>query len=283
VVEPSVGPGLWVYTYTGYLLTHMAAGGLYTGSIPRLDSALLAKWPEQLDIVTDIFVPGKTETFKAQLVAALASRHLLFVVHQRPPTMQSIASQNPDADGAEVQEAYDNLMHVRQNATTNLALLLPQLIKPTSMTYQQAADMNAHVMKQDGIAIHDFIQGSIDLRQGIVQDKLRQKYAAMKLSPSDSITVVKQQIDLKWFLHRHNTLYDVSVVSGRREGIRSLLTMLLDGPGNIATEAIFSLASVEAMDLQQPNSAEEWVRTRMQSYDRYGEQLVGRSRGQTHT
>jgi hypothetical protein len=55
--------------------------------------------------------------------------------------MQSIASQNPEADGAEVQEAYDNLMHVRQNATTNLALLLPQLIKPTSMTYQQAADM----------------------------------------------------------------------------------------------------------------------------------------------
>ena len=101
----------------------MAAGGLqYIGSQPRLDSALLAKWPEQLDIVADIFIPGKTETFKAQLVAALASRHLLYVILERPPTMQSISMQNPHADGQDVQQAYDNIMMGRQNAATNLAL-----------------------------------------------------------------------------------------------------------------------------------------------------------------
>ena len=108
----------------------MAAGGGYT----RLDSALLAKWPEQIDIQNDIFIPGKTEAFKSSLVAALKSRMLLQVVVERAPTLQDIARQNPAASGAEVQDAYDMITATRHKATENLANLLPQLIKQSSLT-----------------------------------------------------------------------------------------------------------------------------------------------------
>ena len=54
----------------------------------------------------------------------------------------------------------------------------------------------------------------------------------------ESITVVAQNVDLLWFLHSNNTLYDCNLPAGRREGVRSILTMLLKGPGNVATEAI---------------------------------------------
>ena len=87
-------------------------------------------------------------------------------------------------------------------------------------------------------------------------------------------------MDLKWFLHKHHTLYDVTTVAGRREGVRAVLTLLLQGPGNIATEAILSLSSVDFLDFSSLSSGDEWIRTRLDNYKRYGEQLVGaRSRG----
>ena len=72
----------------------MAAAG---GNTARLDSALVAKWPDQLDIVSDIFIPGKVVAFKQQYSAALASRKLLWVINKKPATMQQIASANPHA------------------------------------------------------------------------------------------------------------------------------------------------------------------------------------------
>ena len=61
----------------------------------RLDASLVAKWPDPIDIVNDIFIPGKTEAFKTQYTAALASRNLLFVVRERALTYQEIANANP--------------------------------------------------------------------------------------------------------------------------------------------------------------------------------------------
>ena len=194
-------------------MTHMAAGGGFT----RLDSALLAKWPEQIDIQNDIFIPGKTEAFKSSLVAALKSRMLLQVVVERAPTLQEIARQNPAASGEEVQDAFDMITATRHKATENLANLLPQLIKQSSLTYVQSNDLMALVSRGDGVATYAFILRVIDLRFGAVQDKLQSKYNNMKVSNTDSIAVVSKQIDLKWFLHKNHVLFNVLVESGRIE------------------------------------------------------------------
>ena len=101
----------------------------------RLDSAFLAKGPEVLDIINDIFIPGKTETFKSQLRAFLGSREIMWVITERPPTMYGIAETNPQASSEQVQDAFDMIMTARQGAATKLSVLLPQFIKASSLSY----------------------------------------------------------------------------------------------------------------------------------------------------
>ena len=60
---------LWVIQPYRMINTHMVTGVAVIR--PRLDSALVAKWPNPLDISTDIFIPGKTAVFKSQLITAL--------------------------------------------------------------------------------------------------------------------------------------------------------------------------------------------------------------------
>ena len=91
------------------------------------------------------------------------------------------------------------------------------------------------------MVIWDFISQQIDLRSGVVQDKLQVKYDSLKVSATDSVAYVSSQVDLKCFLYKHHSLYNVATEAGRREGIRSILKMLLNGSGNIATEAILAL------------------------------------------
>ena len=170
------------------------------GGITRLDSALLAPWPEPIDKKVDIYIPGKVEAYKAALKQALASRQLLAVIIERPPTLHDISLANPGADAADLQVAFDSLTNARLKATFDMANLLPRLIKPESLTYVETKDLSTLVELGDGIAIHDFIQRSIDLRYGAVQDKLRQKYSDMKVTPTDDVATVSKQVDLKWFL-----------------------------------------------------------------------------------
>ena len=160
------------------------------GGITRLDSALLAPWPEPIDKKVDIYIPGKVEAYKAALKQALASRQLLAVIIERPPTLHDISLANPGADATDLQEAFDSLTNARLKATFDMANLLPRLVKPESLTYVETKDLSTLVELGDGIAIHDFIQRSIDLRYGAVQDKLRQKYSDMKVTPTDDIATV---------------------------------------------------------------------------------------------
>jgi len=102
----------------------------------RLDSAFLAKGPEVLDIINDIFIPGKTETFKSQLRAFLSSREIMWVITERPPTMLGIATANPHASSEDVQEAFDIILAARQNAATKLSVLLPQFVKASTLSYK---------------------------------------------------------------------------------------------------------------------------------------------------
>ena len=240
-------------------------------------------WPSGqiiLDISTDIFIPGKTAAFKSQLIAALQSRDLWSVICATDPTLESIQAQNPQALQEEVEEALRNCMGYRQSQKTTLATFLPQLIKQSSLTYMQNEQLSALVTAGNGVMIWDFISQQIDLRSGVVQDKLQVKYDNLKVSATDSVAYVSSQVDLKWFLYKHHALYNVATESGRREGIRSILRMLLNGPGNIATEAILALSQVDMFALADPLSADAWVTSRLDNYKRYGELLAGQGHAQ---
>ena len=97
--------------------THMVTGG---GLRPRLDSALVAKWPDPLDISTDIFIPGKTAAFRAQLIAALQSRDLWSAISTTDPTLESIRAHNPQAVQEEVTDALQACLAYRQYQKTTL-------------------------------------------------------------------------------------------------------------------------------------------------------------------
>ena len=45
-------------------------------SDPRIQTALVAKWPEAIDVKDGIFVPGKVEKWRRELTAALRTRGL---------------------------------------------------------------------------------------------------------------------------------------------------------------------------------------------------------------
>ena len=47
---------------------------------PDWDSALVAKWPDPIDLANDIFIPRKTAACTSQLIAALQSRNLWSVI-----------------------------------------------------------------------------------------------------------------------------------------------------------------------------------------------------------
>ena len=118
------------------------------GGITRLDSALLAPWPEPIDKKVDIYIPGKVEAYKAALKQALASRQLLAVIIERPPTLHDISLANPGADAADLQVAFDSLTNTRLKATFDMANLLPRLIKPESLTYVETKDLSTLATKR---------------------------------------------------------------------------------------------------------------------------------------
>ena len=156
----------------------MVAAGV-NGSSQRLDSALVARMPEPIDIVNDIFIPGRVEAFKSTLVAALQSRKLLWVIQERAPTLQDVINWNApllqtnQISTQDCSDALDTMIATRQATIQSLASLLPALLKSSSLSYLQVNGLNAMVAVGDGIGIHDFIQSNLYLRQGVVQDKLR--------------------------------------------------------------------------------------------------------------
>ena len=111
---------------------YMGAHMLADGGTTKLDPSLVAKFPEAFDFKNDIFIPGKIERYSSQLTSALQSRGLLMHLVERLPTLQEIAAQNPNASGAEVSEAYDDICSARQKAQTAAAPFLLAMDTPDS-------------------------------------------------------------------------------------------------------------------------------------------------------
>ena len=239
----------------------------------RLDSQLVAPWPQAIDIENDIFMPGTVATFKSQLMRALISRNLYSVISEKAPTMLDIASDNPDASPNEVLIAFENCIAARHDKERHVATLLPAVVKTSSLTYADRNLLDVLVATCEGLQVYEWIMARLDLRRGKVQDKLRHKFTATTVNATMSVAAIGAAVDLKWFLFKHHTLYDASSEHGTREGIREILQMLLKAPGNIGTEAMLQLANVESMDVSA--GGDKWIEDRQESYKRYGQLLIG--------
>ena len=61
----------------------------------KIQSALVAPWPNAIDIYNDITKQGLATTFQTKLVSAMRTRGLLEVIEMRPPSLKDLLEANP--------------------------------------------------------------------------------------------------------------------------------------------------------------------------------------------
>ena len=120
----------------------MVSGGDVESEPTRLDPAKLLAYPSPIDIDNDILVPQKADKFMVDMDAALDSRYLLAAVSERNPTMQEwIEWYGSSLSTADLMEAQEHDMKERQKKRKLAATQLVNLVKPQSLTQQEASQM----------------------------------------------------------------------------------------------------------------------------------------------
>ena len=248
----------------------LVAGGEHA---PRVVTSLVSKWPEPFDMEHDIFVPGKVEKFLRELTSALRTRQLFEVLRRRPPSLQAMVLDYPNEDVSFIMEVYDSMMDDRVAALSMVADNLPSVIKYSSLSMSDQLILNTLSSQGDGVGLYTFLLEQTDITSGRSQDKLRDKFVECVLHPSDSVTRVIAQIDLKWWLFKHNLLYCASNTDTRNdlEGIRTILRMLIAGPPAFAVQASLELPSISAVTAPDANA---WIKARTDHIQRFGPEFV---------
>ena len=243
----------------------------------KVNASLVSPWPDPIDLHHDIFTPGKADTYKSELVAALRSRDLYNTILEMPPTLETIAADNPDADPHDITTVFDAIMHKRQTDNGIIAANILRTVKMTSLSLAHQTAVRAFQAAGDGVSMFEYIWRRIDLSHGEAQDKLRIKYVNTKVSPTDSMATVRKQVDTKWWLFKHHTLYDST--NGQREGIRELNVMLLNGPHIIKLGAIAAIANISESAVVD---GDKWVQDWQTTHERYGDLMVGQYNSDPH-
>ena len=79
-------------------------------SDPRIQSALVAKWPEPIDVRNGIFIPGRVEKWSRELTAALRTRGLYEELRLRAPTVEDLCDQFPNEHVDDIMLAFDEML-----------------------------------------------------------------------------------------------------------------------------------------------------------------------------
>ena len=224
--------------------THMVASCGVEDAL--VQSALVSKWPDAIDIGVDIFKPGKAEKWSRELIAALRSRGLYKWVRMAPPSLQQLAEENPHEDPALMIEVFDSLVQDRKSNLATVADLLPQTVVYSSMTMSERLKLNKLSADGLGADVYGFITSLVDTRSGRAQDKLQEQFRECKVHPSDSVERVLNRIDLKWWLFKHNLLFCFTNTDCRNdaEGVRHILQMLMGGPPSFSLQASLELPTI---------------------------------------
>ena len=132
---------------------------------------------------------------------------------------------------------------------------------------------NALASAGKGDELYRMIVELCDITCGRAQDRLQQKNVEVTLQPSDSVSRVISQIELKWWLFKHNRMYcHNNLDTGNDlEGVRQMLLMLGKGPPAFAVQATLELPQLSPVLCPD---ATAWMKARTDHLLRYGEQLM---------
>ena len=197
-------------------------------------STVAAKWPEAIDVNVGILKPEVAASFKRQVISALRSRGLYEVLQYEVPSVADLVAANPGMDVSRVTAKQQELETALKRHHALVADNLPPLIKGESLNNAEQSKLNAFVTDGDGPGLFAWMMELIDLSKGRAQDKVRKAYTQVKVTPSDGGLALSTAIETKWWLYKQNTLYSTGTQSGIREGIRDIITMLLDGPPRVS-------------------------------------------------
>ena len=81
----------------------------------RIQTSLVAKWPEAIDVKDGIFIPGKVEKWHRELTSALRTRALYTELTLRAPTIEDLCDQFPNEHVDDIMLAFDEMLKERQS------------------------------------------------------------------------------------------------------------------------------------------------------------------------
>ena len=135
----SAVPGTALYADRVYIHhTQMVA----SDSDPRIQSALVAKWPEPIDVRDGIFIPGRVEKWSRELTAALRTRGLYEELRLRAPTIEDLCDQFPNEHVDDIMLAFDEMLKERQSRLETVADNLPSVVLYSSMSMSEQMRFN---------------------------------------------------------------------------------------------------------------------------------------------
>ena len=253
--------------------TQMVAGMVVTTpySSTKIVNANCSAWPEPIDTKTDILTPNKVDKWKAAATAALRTRKLWATIQEVPPTMASLAEDNPGIAEDHILQVLDTILEKRRQDEIVIASNMINTIKMSSLSLTHSAMIFKMQQNGEGVAMFQYIWDLVDLTKGEPQDRVRAEYPKVKVQPTDSMSVICQAVDRKWWLFKNNTLLDS--VDGQKEGVRDINTMLLEGPTMIRLAAI---SAIQFIDSVEELNGDEWVRSWQELHNRYGKLLVNK-------
>ena len=190
----------------------MASGGHGQVEPDRLDPAKLAPFPKALDINSDILIPQFSDKWMMELKAALGSRFQFEVLEEADPTLDQIFEWYEDTgySNEQLTTFYDAILQKRHEKRRLATLNLLAAIKDESLTMMQREKLLKFGDMHDAVSIYKFICEVCDLSAGLSQDKIRAKYAKVKIAATDSASTIIKQIELKWWLLRKHTNYGLA-------------------------------------------------------------------------
>ena len=168
----------------------MASGGHGQVEPDRLDPAKLAPFPKALDINSDILIPQFSDKWMMELKAALGSRFQFEVLEEADPTLDQIFEWYEDTgySNEQLTTFYDAILQKRHEKRRLATLNLLAAIKDESLTMMQREKLLKFGDMHDAVSIYQFICEVCDLSAGLSQDKIRAKYAKVKIAATDSAT-----------------------------------------------------------------------------------------------
>ena len=179
------------------------------------------------------------------------------IIEQREPSLKEVISANPGVDANDAHIIFDNLLAARQKKAANLADVLSQVVVWAPMLQSDKDELNTLISDGQGIDVYAWIMVHTDLRVGKAQDKIRLAFNKVTVNAASSVTALITAIESKWWLYKTNTLFSIDTPEGVREGVRAVLTMLLEGPPTVAMTASQALTVIETSVI--PDGDKYWA------------------------